>query len=344
METRIALVGAGPIGIELATAFKSEGLSYVHLDAGAIGATIAWYAPYTRFFSSPERIAISGVPLQTPDQTKATREEYLTYLRSVVQQFDLQVRTFERVQVISRVAEDRFLLETETPTGARRSYRAEKVVLAIGDMHRPCMLDIPGEDLAHVSHYLEDPHSYFGRRVLIVGGKNSAVEAAIRLCRLGAKVTLSYRGAELDPKRVKFWILPEIAALIRDGLMTFLPNTVPRQIGSETVLLESLEDGSPLEVDAEAVLLLTGYAQDPTLFEQLGITLEGPGRKPHYDENTMETDVPGVYVAGTGSGGTQLGGARIFIENCHVHVQRIVAHLTGREIDVQAPVFTLPES
>lgn len=353
-EAAVAIVGAGPIGIELAAALRQRNLSVLHFDAGAIGATIDWYPPRTHFFSSPERIAICGVPLQTLDQTKATREEYLTYLRTVVQQFDLKIHTFERV-VDARRQESGFLLTTRrghdhspvhglrpAGTGVTHRYRVGKLVLAIGDMHRPRRLDIAGEELPHVSHYCSDPHHYFGSRVLVVGGKNSAVEAAIRCSRAGAKVTISYRRDDFNP-RVKYWLLPEIRALVRDGLVDFLPSTQPREILPDRVVLDT--PSSTMEVPADFVLLLTGYAQDSELFTRLGVDLHGPGQQPVWDEATMETNVPGVFVAGTASAGTQLSPVTAFIETCHVHVNRIVGALTGEAAGPTiAPHYEMPES
>jgi bacillithiol disulfide reductase len=346
-ETDVLIVGAGPIGIELAVALKRAGIAYVHVDAGQIGSTIAWYAPQTHFFSSPERIAISGVPLQTLDQTKATREEYLAYLRAVTQQFDLDIRRFERVSGISRESDGAFRVTTQRRDGERR-YRTKNIVLAIGDMHRPRLLGIPGEELPHVSHYFSDPHDYFRSKVLVVGGRNSAVEAAIRCVRVGAAVTLAYRGAALDSSHIKFWLFPEINAMIRDGRMTFLPSTVVREIHRDRAILTrtSGEKTGQIEVDADFVLLLTGYEQDSSLFVQAGVTLEGPWRRPHFDPRTMETDVPGVYVAGTAAAGTQSSGVKEFIETSHVHVERIVAALTGATPPAPAEevVYEMPES
>ena len=335
----VLIVGAGPIGIELAVALRREGIAYQQVDAGQVGATIAWYAPQTHFFSSPERIAIAGVPLLTLDQTKATREEYLNYLRGVVLQFDLPIETYTRVTAIAKRGDGAFDVTTKTG-GAEWTRSARNVVLAVGDMHRPHLLDIPGEDLPHVSHYFGDPHTYFRRRVLIVGGRNSAIEAAIRCVRVAAEVTLSCRGPELDSQHIKFWLFPEIRGMIRDRRITFLPATTLREIRDDHVIL----DPGQRRVDADCVLLLTGYEQDTTLFEQAGVLLDGPQRCPRHDERTMETNVPGLYVAGTAAAGTQVSGTKEFIETSHVHVERIVAALTGSAPPAPRPEHEMPES
>ena len=350
----VAVIGAGPIGLEVAWALKREGVSCIHFEAGAIGATIGWWAPGTRFFSSPERISICGVPLVTPEQGKATREEYLAYLRGVAGQFALDVRTFTRVVRIERGAEGFGLWTVPSAHGvggpeeageiqrgrggeaAPTEHAARRVVLAIGDMHRPRELGVEGEDLPHVSHYLGDPHRYFGKRVLIVGGKNSAVEAALRCWRVGAAVTVSYRRERLEAKRVKYWLLPEINALIGAGRIGWEPRSVPVRITPGAVELAPADasglfaGGAAKSVEADFVLLLTGYRQDPTLHEQLGVQVMGEGKKPVVVRERMETSVPGVYVAGTGAAGTQMGGARLFIENCHEHAEKIAAAITGR--------------
>lgn len=333
----VLIVGAGPIGIELAVRLKRERISYEQVDAGQIGSTISWYAPQTQFFSSPERISIAGVPLQTLDQSKATREEYLTYLRSVVLQFDLKVETGVRVNTIARSG-DGFVVTTFGRDGGRKR-PAKNVVLAIGDMHRPHLLNVPGEDLPHVSHFFGDPHAYFRRQVLVVGGRNSAVEAAIRCVRVAAIVTLSYRAAELDPRHVKPWLLPEINAMIRDSRMTFLPGTTVREITPAHVVL----DPGGRRINADSVLLLTGYEQDSSLFESAGVTLVGPQRRPRFNEATMETDVPGLYVAGTAAAGTQVSGTTAFIETSHIHVDRIAAALKGEPAPVETQEYAVPE-
>src|SRR5687767_11626308 len=241
-STDVAVIGAGPIGLELAVALKRAGFDYLHFDARQIGYTVSWFAPQTRFFSSNERIAIAGVPLQTPDGGKCTREQYLTYLRTVVQQFDLRVRTYEPVVGIDPIPGSGGFTLTTNPASGERRYRANRVVLATGGTDRPRRLNIPGEDLPHVSHYFDDPHKYFRKRVLVVGGKNSAVEAALRCHNAGAYVSLSYRRPKLPAKSVKYWLLPEINGLMESGRITAYFGTVPTEITPTRVRLERWTD------------------------------------------------------------------------------------------------------
>jgi thioredoxin reductase (NADPH) len=257
------------------------------------------------------------------------------------------VRTGVRVTGVRPVrgAEGGFAVSFERG-GVRGEIFAGKVVLAIGDMHVPRMLGVEGEGLAHVSHYLREPHVYYERRVVIVGGRNSAVEAAIRLHRVGAAaVTLVHRRAEFDPERIKYWLLPEIKHLVRIGAVQFVPSSVVRRITSEGVEVAPAAGGEPRLVAADDVLLLTGYVQDSSLFESAGMALEGEGRAPKYNPLTMETTVPGLYVAGTAAAGTQ-SRFKLFIENCHGHGERIAAHLAGREPprERETGVVAAPES
>jgi thioredoxin reductase (NADPH) len=313
----VAIIGAGPIGIELAVAFKQAGIDYLQFDSAQIGATMQWYPLEMLFHSSAERLAIAGVPIQVPDQQKPKREEFLAYLRAVVQQFGLEIRTYERVLSAHRLENGTFKLQTN-----RDTYEVENVVIAVGAMHMPKLLGIRGEDLPHVSHYFHDPHTYFNKQLLIVGGRNSAIEAAVRCQRAGAHVTVAYRREDFDPSTVKFWLLPEIRSMIRDQRVRFLPSTVPREIRPHSVVLDPAG-----EVPADFVLALTGYKQDTTLFQQLGVDLGGDDQRPRYDESTMETNVPGVFVAGTAIAGSPKERVTIIVEDCHVHVPRIVGRL-----------------
>lgn len=340
----VAIIGAGPIGIELAVALKRAGVDYVQIDAGQVGTTIAWYPPEMIFHSSSDRLALAGVPIQVPNQQKLTREEYLAYLRSLVMQFDLKVRTYEKVVDATRLPDGVFELTTKTLAGERLTYHVDIVVLAIGAFHAPRLIEIPGEGLAHVSHYFGDPHAYFQKKLLIVGGRNSSVETAVRCQRAGADVTISYRRADFDPGIVKFWLLPEVRALIRDQKVRFLPQTMPVEIRPRSVVLGPTNETGDLmpnapaqEIEADFVLLMTGYRQDPTLFELFGVQLHGLDCRPTYDSETMETNVPGVFVAGTAVAGTPPRKVTVIVETCHVHIPKIVGAITGARVGELAP-------
>lgn len=327
----VGIIGAGPIGLEMAAALKRSGVEYLHLEARQIGYTISWWPRETRFFSTTERIEIAGIPLQNTDQDRATGEQYLAYLRSVVEQLDLKINTYAPVVGIYR-HEDGFLLRTKPQVG-EREYLCHKLILAIGDMHAPNKLGIPGEDLPHVSHYFTDPHKYFRKRLLVVGGRNSAVEAALRCWRGGSQVSISYRRATFDEKIVKNHILPDLQTQIELGTIDYFPETVPVEITPDTVILKnvpgSVNEGRCFEVPTDFVLLNTGFVQIPRLFEMAGVKLLGDQRSPEYDDKTMETNVPDLYVIGTAAAGTQRS-YRLFIENCHEHVGKVYSSLTGK--------------
>ena len=330
-DAETIIIGAGPIGLELAATFKRAGLDYLHFDAHQIGYTMTWWPRNTYFFSTTERIEIAGIPAPSTTQTRLTGEEYLAYLRSIVEQLDLQINTYEPVTRIQKT-ETGFSLQTRPQTGPR-TYTCRKLVIATGDMHGPNCLNIPGEDLPHVSHYFTDPHQYFRKRLLVVGGRNSAVEAALRCWRAGAKIAISYRREKFNEQTVKDHLLPDLMAQISRGNITFYPNSVPVEITPERVLLQQDLPNQPnqfrtIEHLTDFVLLNTGFVADMSLFEQAGVHLLGEQRAPEVNPDTMETNVSGLYVAGTAAAGSQKR-YKLFIENCHEHVARIVAHLTG---------------
>ncbi len=360
----IVIVGAGPIGIETAALLKRRGLHARHIDAGPIAATLDWWAPGTKFFSSPERLEIAGVPLVTRDQEKATREEYMAYLRAVATQYKLPIETYtklidaERIDAHSAPSPEssRFRLtlrrEPSGPASPNSSPQptetvlAKNLILATGNMDLPRLIGVPGETTTPwVSHYLQDPHHYYSKTVLIVGGKNSAVEAAIRLYRVGAKVAVSYRRDRFDPERIKYWLLPELEWLIDKGRIVFHPETVPDNFEPGATTLRRLnpdaikEHGSErFKTASDFVLLLTGYDQDKTLFKKLGVELIGEEQHPAFDRETMQTNIQGLFVAGTATGGSQKR-AKVFIETSHVHAQRIAATLAGDKTNTPDPEY-----
>jgi thioredoxin reductase (NADPH) len=331
-SAEVAVIGAGPIGLELAVALKMSGKTYLHFDAKQIGYTISWWPKNTYFFSTTERIEIAGVPAPNKDQQRLTGEDYLAYLRSIVEQFDLKVNTYEPVTDVT-AKEGGFYLTTEPITG-QKIYFCQKLIIATGNMDRPHLLKIPGENLPHVSHYFTDPHLYFRKKILIVGGRNSAAEAALRCWRAGAKVHLSYRRDIFNEKSVKHWILPDLLVQIEQGTIEFHPKTILTEILPGSVALASCKGDSfepsnhSFTLPVDFVLLLTGFEADQTLLEKAGVILVGTQRSPKFHPDTMETNVPGLYVAGTAAAGSERK-YTLFIENTHIHVGRIIKSITG---------------
>ena len=334
----VLVVGAGPIGIETAVVLQAAGLTVRIVDAGPVGATILrTFPPATRWFSSPERLTLRGYPIQTATQEKITGEEYLAYLRSVVTAAGLTLETYTRVVDIAGAAGD-FAVTVESPAGSRRVLSAATIVLATGGTDIPRSLGAPGEELPNVHRHLGDPHRFFGRRVLVVGGRNSAAESVVRLYRIGAHVSLSYRRPDIADN-VKFWIRPEVRSLLAEGAVTgYLPSTISEIAESEV----RFTDGRTVAVDD--VLLQLGFEQDQRIFELAGVpTADGPGSPPVLDQATMSTTVPGIFVVGTATAGTQ-DGFTVFVENCRQHADRVAAALSGRPAPEPVPARPLPEA
>lgn len=340
MATDVLIIGAGPIGLETTAALKAKGLEVICVDAGPIGGTIfSLFPPATRFFSSPERLAIAGVDLQVPAQEKTSREEYLAYLRMVVNTLDLPVQTYQKV-VAATHNQDHWDVTTTNRSGQPTVWSAAHVVLAMGGTHRGRRLGVPGEDLGHVEHDLGDPHRFFGRQIVIIGGKNSAAEAALRCWRVGAHVTIVHRGDQLH-ERVKYWIKPEVEALIEEGRIDARFNAIVKQIDSDGVVIES---GTGIDtILCQDVLLMIGYEQDPVLLDLFGVDRDGLQSAPIHDPTTMRTNQAGVFVAGTAVAGTQQR-FRTYIENAHVHAGRITAAILGTSPPPEAPPRSLPEA
>ena len=337
----VAIVGAGPIGLEIASVMKRASVDYIHFEAGQIGNSLMWWPRNTVFFSSPEWIAIAGVPIQSAGQEQITGESYLAYLRMIVESLDLEVRCYEPVGSVEGVDGD-FRITT---TGRRgeASYRARKIVLAIGDMARPNRLGIEGEDLPFVTHYFQEPHRYFRQRLCIIGGKNSALEAAIRSWRAGADVTLCYRRPEIEKNRTLSRLHLEISILIQRGQIRFLGERMATRIGPEGVWTrkvpwtEGADDshlGDDELVEADFVLIATGFRPDPGIYDKIGVILEGERMRPRLTLENLESNIPGVYVAGTATAGNQEH-YTTFITTCHDHGLRILRQL--RDLGLVAP-------
>jgi len=341
-DFEVVIVGAGPIGLETAIELKAAGREPVVLDGGAIGQQIVDFPPMTRWFSSAERLGIGGLPFVTPASEKGTREEYLAYLRSAVAYFDIDVRTFQHVERIDTDESPRFALRARGLSGIVTSYRTSTLVLATGGTARPRVLGIPGEDLPHVHTKFSEPHRYYGRRLVVVGGKNSACDAAVFAQRCGAQVTMICRGETIHP-RVKYWIKPELEAMIQSGQIRALFESEVVDIDPRAVNVRVRGESGLMKIPADDVLLAIGFQSDGSLFNMVGARVEGEAGAIVHDPSTMSTSVPGVYVAGTAVAGTQAR-FRVYIENSHIHARRIAAAVTGGPPPDEPVYPLLPES
>lgn len=324
----VLIVGAGPSGLATAIAAKQQGLDYVVVEKGALVNSILKFPVHMVFFTTPELLEVGGLPLVTP-YDKPTRLEALRYYRRVVDTYGLQLALREEVLEIEREAihpegESIFVVTTRS-RGGTRVRRARAVVLATGYYDLPNYLGVPGEDLPHVSHYYVEAHPYYRQRVVVVGGKNSAVETALELFRAGVHVTLVHRHATLGDT-IKYWVRPDIENRIAEGSIASRFEATVVEITPTSVVIETA--GVREELPAEGVLLLTGYHPDAALMTRAGITCDPETLVPVLDKETFETNVPNLFIAGGAIAGRQTG--NIFIENGRFHGERIIALLANR--------------
>jgi thioredoxin reductase (NADPH) len=318
----IAVVGAGPCGIAVGAAARKKNLRAVLLDKGCVAASLVNYPYYMRFFSTSDRLEIAGVPWSIPEKNPS-RQEALVYYRGVAEYFGLDVRQYEAVESISG-SKGSFVLKTRRMSGREGEYRAKTVVMATGGFHAPNMLKVPGEDLPKVLHYYREPYPFYDQDVLVVGGSNSAVEASLELFRNGARVTMVHFLDKLD-KGVKAWVIPDITNRLELGDIGVYWMHRVSEITPETVVLRREETGDLTEIKNDWVVALTGWRPDPVLLRDLGVGIDEETGIPEHDPETMETNVPGVFIAGVLAAGNDAN--KIFIENGRAHGGQIVQAL-----------------
>jgi thioredoxin reductase (NADPH) len=330
----VLVIGAGPTGLACAIDAQNAGCSVALVDKGCLTNSLFHYPANMTFFTTPELLEIGNMPFPSPNQ-KPSRNEALEYYRKVTAHYKLDVRPYERVLGVSG-ADGHFTVHTEDRFGRPLEHRARKLVVSTGYYDLPNHLGVPGEDLPKVAHYYDEPHPYFDRDVLVVGGKNSAAIAALELYRHGARVTLAHRGAELH-RHIKYWIKPDIENRIKSGEITAYFSTTVERIGLDDVMLKTPEGERTLP--NHQVFALTGYKPDFAFIESLGIKLDPKNsRCPVCNRQTLESNVPGIYVAGVVVAGERTN--EIFIENGRFHGALIAKDLAEKlsKGEVAAPV------
>jgi len=315
----ILIIGGGPIGLACGISAQKAGLSFVIAEKGCLVNSLYNYPSTMTFFSTSERLEIGGVPFVSINK-QPTRAEALEYYRRVALSHQLPINLFEEVIKMERMGRHYEVTTSKTV------YQAKHVIVSTGFYDIPVKLNIPGEDLPKVRHYYQDPHYYAMQKVLVVGSSNSAIDVALETYRKGADVTIVVRGDEIS-HRVKYWIRPDILNRIKEESIKVYFNSMLMAVRPYEVDIDT-PDG-PITIPNDFVMAMTGYKPNFKFLHNLGITLSTDNKFiPHYNTDTMETNLPGVYLAGVVCGGmdTHLW----FIENSRVHAEMIVADIVGK--------------
>ncbi len=326
----LVIVGAGPAGLAAAIAAEQAGLGYRVLEKGVLVNSIFHFPKSMVFFTTPDLLEIGNIPFTTPHE-KPTREETLRYYRRVAETYQLKIGLGEEVRAIehqhaSGRSGQAFRIKTLRTDGRSMTYDSRYVILATGYYDHPNMLGVPGEDLPHVSHYYSEAHAYYRKKVVIVGGSNSAAEAALNLYREGAQVTLIHRRDHLS-ESIKYWVRPNIENRIKEGSIAARFNAHIVEVRPTSVMVED-RVGMCEELPADAVLLLTGYHPDIDLLKRVGIKVDEETYVPEHDPESFETNIPGLYLAGAVVSGRQTN--RVFIENGRFHGGSVIEIIMRR--------------
>jgi len=319
-EYDVLIVGAGPIGMACGIEAKNAGLSYVIIDKGALVNSLYNYPVFMTFFSTSQKLEIGGVPFVSINP-KPNRNEAVEYYRRVAEKFELNINLFEQVKDVKKNETGLFTVLT-----AKRTYQVKNVVISTGFYDVPILMNVPGEDLPKVTHYYKDPHLYAFQNVVVIGANNSGIDAALETYRKGANVTLVIRGPEIG-SYVKYWVRPDIDNRIKEGSIKAYFNAEVTAIEEGKVDIRT--DNGTLTLDNDFVIAMTGYQPDFKMLKKLGVQLaDDQSNLPAYNPETMETNLPGLYLAGVVCGGMDT--HKWFIENSRVHAEQIFSHIQLR--------------
>ena len=321
----IICIGAGPTGLATAIEAKRAGMRVLAIDKGCLCNSLYHYPVNMVFFTTPELLEIGDLPFVCAAE-KPTRMEALKYYRKAAEHYELELRLGAAVVGVDG-ADGNFTVSTRDEHGGPSRYSTHKLVLATGYYDLPNRLNVPGEDLPHVSHYYTEPHSFWRRDIVVIGGKNSAAEAALDLYRAGARVTLVHRGAGLG-STIKYWVRPDIENRIKAGQIHAMFDT--RVVSFEDGCVRVNGHDGEQTLPAAQVFALTGYHPDFSFLRQLGVELDPKTNKPTLDPRTLESNIPGLHLAGVVIGGNHT--SEIFIENGRFHGKQIIEALTGAPI------------
>ncbi len=316
----VIIIGAGPCGLACGIEAQKENLDYLIIDKGNITESVRRYPVNMVFFSTSENIEIGEVPFVSMGM-RPNRTEALKYYRKVVDHFDLHLQLFTLVDNVTK-EKDNFVLTTNKGT-----WKAKKLILATGYYDVPKYLKIPGENLPHVSHYYDEAFKYTKTKAVVVGGANSAIETALDLYRNGAEVTIIHIYDGLD-RRAKYWIVPDLENRIKKNEVKAYFNTAVKEIEEGKITIENLRSKETKEIEADFVFLMTGYRPDSEFLQKIGIELQGENLIPKLNTETFESNIPGIYLAGSLIGGEET--AKVFIENGRLHGKPIIQDILAK--------------
>ncbi|MDX1973399.1 MAG: NAD(P)-binding domain-containing protein [Candidatus Sumerlaeia bacterium] len=324
-QLRCAIIGAGPTALALAAQLQKIGLQPVLYDRGPIAANIAEYPTFMRFFSTRELLELDGFPMTIVEE-KPTRQQYLQYLARFVQEKNLRVHTYTTVTSVERQPNGTFLLRLSHRDATTSTAEFDRVIVACGAWETSNTLHCPGAELPKVHTKFKEPHPYIGSKILVVGGRSGAIETALTLHRTGGiDVSLSYRRTEFNGQGVKYWLKPDIEnRLARNEIHGYL-GTVVERIEWQTVTLRNLQTNELTTIENDFVLCQLGYAPPVEFLRSMGIALDPATNIPSHNPETLESNIPGLYIAGVILAGNISG--QIFIENSRLHGERIANHI-----------------
>ncbi|WP_066151553.1 YpdA family putative bacillithiol disulfide reductase [Halalkalibacter krulwichiae] len=319
-KKEVIIVGGGPCGLAAAIACMNKGLEPLVIEKDNIVSAIHRYPTHQTFFSTSEKLEIGDVPFVIEDR-KPRRNQALVYYREVVKRKNIPVKTYERVMKVEKLENGSFYIET-----TKQTYLTNYVIIATGYYDSPNMLDVPGEKNDHVLHYFKEAHPYFDLDVVVIGGKNSAIDAALELEKAGARVTNLYRGNEYS-QSIKPWILPEFESLVRHGNIKMEFNAHVKEITTSEVIFS--QNGKEHRVAADFVFAMTGYHPDHSFLRKMGVDVDRETGRPMFNPNSMETNVDGLFIAGVIAAGNNAN--EIFIENGRFHGDQIAEAIAEKK-------------
>ncbi|UCZ54746.1 YpdA family putative bacillithiol disulfide reductase [Bacillus shivajii] len=324
-QEEVIIIGGGPCGLSAAIFLQEHGINPLIIEKGNIVNAIYHYPTHQQFFSTSEKLAIGNVPFYSTER-KPKRNEALVYYREVAKEKGLNIHAYEKVTSVKKQEDGTMVVSSEKAGKEKREYKASHIIVATGYYDSPNMMGIKGEELPHVFHYFKEAHPFYNQEVAIIGGKNSAVDAALELEKVGANVSVFYRGSEYS-KSIKPWILPEFDGLVRKGHINMYFDTNVIEIKKDKMLIE--QKGKSFEKEVDFVFAMTGYRPDHSFIESMGVEIDYTTGRPYFSKDTMETNVENIYIAGVIAAGNNAN--EIFIENGRWHGQLIAQSIEKKK-------------